>query len=103
LASLSPHVFALALHDALPILHLVVGDHRDAVLELVRKLVSRRLLGELEKVEGSVGLARAESAVVEFDLIRRRSQDHGRDLSALGDRKSTRLNSSHQIISYAVF
>src|SRR5947208_4732147 len=34
--------------------------------------------------------------------------DHGRDLTGrarfeLADRKSTRLNSSHQIISYAVF
>src|SRR5215831_9944127 len=54
------------------IVHLVVGDHRDAVLELARKRVSRRLLGKLEKVEGAVGLARAESAVVEFDLVRRR-------------------------------
>ena len=72
-------------------MHLVVGDHRDAVLELVRKLVSRRLLGELEKVEGAVGLARAESAVAEFDLIRRRSQNHGRDLPALGDELGKRL------------
>src|SRR5258708_29225089 len=31
-----------------------------------------------------------------------RQPQHGRDEN-LGDRKSTRLNSSHQIISYAVF
>src|SRR5207244_6969515 len=31
------------------------------------------------------------------------SSDFGRELDSLADRKSTRLNSSHQIISYAVF
>src|SRR5258708_18206968 len=33
----------------------------------------------------------------------RRVADHIRDGAARADRKSTRLNSSHQIISYAVF
>src|SRR5258708_30648698 len=32
-----------------------------------------------------------------------RLRDHGHDPGDGGDRKSTRLNSSHQIISYAVF
>src|SRR5258708_25252535 len=35
--------------------------------------------------------------------IRTRARQHGVDAPALQDRKSTRLNSSHQIISYAVF
>ena len=30
------------------------------------------LLGELEEIESAVGLARAESAVAEFDMVRRR-------------------------------
>src|SRR5256885_2694981 len=46
-----------------------------------------------------------------FDLVRRKaSRGHGGDEGAdagadilVGDRKSTRLNSSHLVISYAVF
>src|SRR5438552_16038717 len=41
-----------------------------------------------------------------FHVEVRRPEDRRRPLAALerrGDRKSTRLNSSHQIISYAVF
>src|SRR3989454_7001368 len=35
--------------------------------------------------------------------LRRGRVDEGRELRAEGDRKSTRLNSSHLVISYAVF
>src|SRR5258708_39418442 len=36
-------------------------------------------------------------------VLRPYSADTGKDDAVRGDRKSTRLNSSHQIISYAVF
>src|SRR5207244_7247429 len=40
-----------------------------------------------------------------LDLVNQlqQSQNEVREISPSGDRKSTRLNSSHQIISYAVF
>src|SRR2546426_7166598 len=37
------------------------------------------------------------------DRLRRRSRPEGGDRGRHGDRKSTRLNSSHLVISYAVF
>src|SRR5258708_18976325 len=40
---------------------------------------------------------------LEFGDRRRRGLDVEQHVVALADRKSTRLNSSHQIISYAVF
>src|SRR5258708_10756210 len=43
----------------------------------------------------------------EFDLrrraLRKKFEDAGLKFDPISDRKSTRLNSSHQIISYAVF
>src|SRR5205085_10944211 len=80
-----PEIYTLSLHDALPILRLDqaapdrVADELDPVAHAelahrVRPVVLDRLLGEVEELG---------------DL--------------LGDRKSTRLNSSHSQISYAVF
>src|SRR5256885_13264904 len=67
-------IYTLSLHDALPI----------SVAHRVRAEVHRR---ELHGGDGAgVALARA--------------REHVR---AVGDRKSTRLNSSHLVISYAVF
>src|SRR5258708_25524419 len=52
----------------------------------------------------SLGTARALAAAIRalapFDLV---FTGQGSDGRGQGDRKSTRLNSSHQIISYAVF
>src|SRR5258708_14157518 len=42
-------------------------------------------------------------SVVEIEIHEGKFHQVKKMLSALGDRKSTRLNSSHQIISYAVF
>src|SRR5438552_9851099 len=73
----SPAISTLSLHDALPICLLL------------------DTLGEvLDDREGDVGLEQREPNLPESRL----EVD-----SALADRKSTRLNSSHQIISYAVF
>src|SRR5437588_4399665 len=46
----------------------------------------------------------ADSAAAHVDAIRRRvaARFPGKDIF-IGDRKSTRLNSSHTVISYAVF
>src|SRR5258708_32083957 len=42
-----------------------------------------------------------ELTLTEFDILRRLATSAGETVTR--DRKSTRLNSSHQIISYAVF
>src|SRR5438034_7114792 len=88
-------IYTLSLHDALPIWDALspevllrehvgrdarpVGGHRHAVL--------------LED-DGPVGVA---------DLRRARLEAHAVVRIATRDRKSTRLNSSHTVISYAVF
>src|SRR2546422_5573797 len=75
-------IYTLSLHDALPISRGADprrgGGHRD-----------RHEAGALRQALRVVGLQRAVSLAV------RRSRH--------GDRKSTRLNSSHGYISYAVF
>src|SRR4029450_14056642 len=73
------------------IVHLIVGHNGNAVLELPRKLVARGLLGELEKIERAVGLARAESAVAEFNMLPHTSQDRGSDFLALRNEVGQRL------------
>src|SRR3712207_8680040 len=75
-------IYTLSRHDALPIWRLERPVERDA----------RHLTGDLE---------------AEDDRVRRRVGDEvGARVDARlagGDRKSTRLNSSHANISYAVF
>src|SRR2546422_500633 len=57
-------------------------------------------------LEGELSLPREQSDVGRFDAEIRASKDAGAEVvrtAMLGDRKSTRLNSSHGYISYAVF
>src|SRR5438132_14402509 len=70
-------IYTLSLHDALPICHHVyVHSHRGvaAAAALVRDIVT----------------AGGQAGAINFDITDT-------------DRKSTRLNSSHTVISYAVF
>src|SRR5690606_41699579 len=92
-----PYIYTLSLHDALPIwLH-----HRR-----VRRC-RRGLVGHVAR-RGANGTTQDELAVLD-DLLRdpadlgREPQVGGRVGGVIGDRKSTRLNSSHVKNSYAVF
>src|SRR5438552_12988664 len=80
--------YTLSLHDALPIF-IRAGQFVE--------------FGEL--LDPSVSLLEFEAAVVQHLAHRTAVETHERTLSDAqdADRKSTRLNSSHQIISYAVF
>src|SRR5258708_26130270 len=82
-------IYTLSLHDALPICcHRVDGAVRDSAAHATRshgRAVCERCRADREFIGVSRGHADATGA--------------GADV----DRKSTRLNSSHQIISYAVF
>src|SRR5207244_11826411 len=84
------HIYTLSLHDALPIFDEAGEGHvevRGAVLEAV--------LDVAVEVPSRVG--HGDEAHTGFDHAARQQE------TLTGDRKSTRLNSSHQIISYAVF
>src|SRR5205807_5222430 len=97
-----PPLYTLSLHDALPIS--LVGDQAAAV-DIAQEAFTR-LLARWRKVRD----ARAWLFFVATNLSRDhwRSVTRDRELSDraashLQDRKSTRLNSSHLVISYAVF
>src|SRR3712207_8585022 len=82
-------IYTLSLHDALPILPLVRGASRH------QRLVEPHLepvVGPDQPVELGILLAERRGVVLPLH-----------QLHVLGDRKSTRLNSSHANISYAVF
>src|SRR5260221_9283972 len=73
-------IYTLSLHDALPICRV-----EDRELALLRHLERAAVVTKLQRAHAWLG----EPALLAPD---------GR-----GDRKSTRLNSSHTVISYAVF
>src|SRR5207244_13136197 len=96
-----PCVYALSLHDALPIFDLAIGaalvgdepadvDAGDLGADDRRQFVDG---------DGLVGRGIASLMLVARPLL---ACERAHDVSP-SDRKSTRLNSSHQIISYAVF
>src|SRR5207249_9178862 len=94
-------LYTLPLHDALPI-----SRGRFARRDVVEKLQERiEPLGDVAALPALV-LAGAEQLI--GDLERRQRErghriPHARGLERAQDRKSTRLNSSHVSISYAVF
>src|SRR5438034_5241027 len=83
----SSEIYTLSLHDALPI-------SREPVLEM------KRLSGQRANQTDGMDARYVAEILLEGAAI------HGRpwtDSPSQQDRKSTRLNSSHTVISYAVF
>src|SRR3712207_7542389 len=80
-------IYTLSLHDALPI-SLVLTQDEGVLVELVH-------------LEGRVGVGGAVGGAVNPSNVERACHDESPP--ATPDRKSTRLNSSHANISYAVF
>src|SRR5207248_10663243 len=96
----TPHIYAASLHDALPI-----SDIRGC-----RQTVAEGVTGRLIPPRDAAALADAILDLLHDDAKRRRFGQAARlkalnefDEREYGDRKSTRLNSSHRTISYAVF
>src|SRR5207244_9803959 len=91
-----PRSSSLSLHDALPIL--IAPD---------RQLAWQILALNTEKAhnlkERSLEVARIYRGLIDEDDSRKETDFAFYLEEAALDRKSTRLNSSHQIISYAVF
>src|SRR5438094_6499474 len=81
----TPQIYPLSLHDALPISRVPTCSPSTARTIASFSLTSNTIVGMLR------------SSANAADRVRRERE--GRD----GDRKSTRLNSSHRTISYAVF
>src|SRR5206468_10023634 len=97
--SLSPtELSTLSLHDALPISG---GDYATFIVGFVGALLINALAGKLAQA----GCFRAVADAYLGEQINWRSSliCSTRYASATADRKSTRLNSSHDQISYAVF
>ena len=67
------------------LVHFVIGDDRDAVLERFGQRNAGGFVGKLEKIEGAVGVARAEAAVVERDMLQRGTEHGGGDQLTPGD------------------
>src|SRR5207248_10504850 len=97
-----PHLYTLSLHDALPIYHLAVLRVRE-----VRRVTpgADRVRGRHSHITDAVLIRRW---IVLSAMIRSQTASQGRTSAGYPvvdseDRKSTRLNSSHRTISYAVF
>src|SRR5688572_31975267 len=75
-------IYTLSLHDALPISGTPLGEHYRGTMSPEESMVQTVLLND------------GRFRLVDDDL---------RYVDYAGDRKSTRLNSSHSQISYAVF
>src|SRR5690606_41702735 len=92
-AMATTEIYTLSLHDALPIsAHMAAARHEDDRTDDV--------VGEGGAVPVGVVGGGAPDPVVAL-LVRHEGDGVG--VGAEGDRKSTRLNSSHVKISYAVF
>src|SRR5207244_10774153 len=96
---LYPQISILSLHDALPIYLLGLFYHK--VSRRVSDRAGKVLEEQIGKVENLALKSYTEEAILASAagarMTRKFSYQYERD------RKSTRLNSSHQIISYAVF
>src|SRR5690606_41816848 len=94
-------LYTLPLHDALPIFGVALGAQRKTVV--ARDVSDGRLLAVFPMVtQRAFGVTIAQFA--DFGTCDYNSAVADRaTLDALADRKSTRLNSSHVKISYAVF
>src|SRR5207244_13644682 len=82
----------LSLHDALPIFKAMLEYNAD----LFESATARRMLTGFQTLLAGL-VAKPQTPVSDLPLLTETDQHQ------LIDRKSTRLNSSHQIISYAVF
>src|SRR5207244_12287046 len=101
--STTSYIYTLSLHDALPIYRQFGLDRqlgkKSPTLGIRRKVLN---LARQDDVRITVRRRAAmtthpDSPALLFQMVGHHLRDH------IADRKSTRLNSSHQIISYAVF
>src|SRR5206468_4656695 len=97
----TPHTYHLSLHDALPIYRSFVhhGQGRITILDAAGDTVYRQVPLEYQ-LDNTSDSGQAGTWSVTLELFGARGRV---DFAIVRDRKSTRLNSSHDQISYAVF
>src|SRR5207248_8857966 len=93
----TPQIYTLSLHDALPISRVAGHDRGRCIDDRQRGIVD---------VIGVISAPRRRTAGHQWE--HQRDEDPhaiggSKSCARRGDRKSTRLNSSHRTISYAVF
>src|SRR5690606_39783433 len=94
------HTSTLSLHDALPISNSAAPSLQTGILQFLRwRFLLRNSQFPADRLPAYLGLA---PALFRMRVPWQRHRPLGY-LHRLGDRKSTRLNSSHVTISYAVF
>src|SRR5438034_1112348 len=101
LALPTPEISTLSLHDALPIFARAEPDREQAVLAAVRE----EDVGERLREHGAVAVfaERPDRMLARRAAAEVRAREQQRGLCGLEIGRSTRLNSSHTVISYAVF
>src|SRR5207244_11752912 len=92
----APDLYTLSLHDALPI-------SPDAGFQTLKSPGWNRILGTLTTAGNRCHTDSASRDACLEQFFERDGQLPHANPGRVVDRKSTRLNSSHQIISYAVF
>src|SRR5207244_9997995 len=94
------YIFTLSLHDALPISQFLFRRGRGVLSHVIATTTLRpHDLEETAHGQNLLWRARRRPPLAGLPRLARRAAPG----QPRGDRKSTRLNSSHQIISYAVF
>src|SRR5699024_11785250 len=99
----SVHIFSLSLHDALPIFRDLEVLREVRPVDLGNLLHDLRLAEERDEVVDPLGQLRAGTHQRVVGSLLRSDLARDRLRAPSPDRKSTRLNSSHVSISYAVF
>src|SRR5207248_8420546 len=99
----SPPTPTLSLHDALPIFPAVVGMQTQRARPDQSSFGLKRLNFRSGRLTRSRQALPTSNALPPPNAITRSQPASRKALAASTDRKSTRLNSSHRTISYAVF
>src|SRR5207253_5505656 len=99
----STSIYSLSLHDALPILNHVCLELAKMIVrdgEGVSRFVTVRLEGARSLTDADAAARGVANSALVKTSWHGGDPNWGRIIDALGDRKSTRLNSSHVAISY---
>src|SRR5437867_7206041 len=96
-------IVTLSLHDALPILLHEVGVARAELLEKSPETARMIAAHHSSPEDAARDFARIKPKLAVYTHYTRPRRDDVPEVTIPEDRKSTRLNSSHRTISYAVF
>src|SRR5207248_11486658 len=99
----SPSIYTLSLHDALPILSRLIEERVYDIAAVLALEVGKNRLEALAETQETADFFSLYAADFERSGAFDRPLPDDPLTTHASDRKSTRLNSSHRTISYAVF